>query len=79
MSFAEEIKNIRLESLLSQESFAHKIGVAFGTVNRWEAGRTLPTMDTMVAILQFCEEKGYDRQLMYNSWKEDREKRRSDK
>ncbi len=79
MSFAEEIKNVRLESLLSQEALAHRLGVAFGTVNRWEAGRTLPTMDTMVSILKFCEERGYDRQVMYNSWRQDKESRKNGK
>ena len=76
MSFAEEIKNIRLESLLSQESFAHKIGVAFGTVNRWEAGRTLPTMQNMSAIMEFCEAHGIDKERLFKSWKEEMVKKR---
>ena len=79
MSFAEEIKSVRLESLMSQEAFAHNLGVAFGTVNRWESGKTLPTMDTMVAILKFCEARGFERQAMYNSWRIDKENRKRDK
>ena len=31
-----EIKEIRSSLGLSQEAFAHLIGVSFGTINRWE-------------------------------------------
>ncbi len=34
MSFPEEIKRIRQRSLLTQQDFVKKIGVAFSTVNR---------------------------------------------
>ena len=27
---------------MTQETFAHEIGVTFATVNRWENGRTTP-------------------------------------
>ena len=36
------IRELRLSLNLTQENFAHEIGVTFATVNRWENGRTTP-------------------------------------
>lgn len=36
---AQEIKQLRLRLGLTQEQFAHKLGVSWTTVNRWEHGR----------------------------------------
>jgi len=38
-----EIKEIRMKLGLSQEAFAHLIGVTFGTINRWERGAFKPS------------------------------------
>lgn len=38
----DAIKLLRQKLGLSQEQFAAQIGVSFGTVNRWERGRTKP-------------------------------------
>lgn len=37
MNFPEEIKKLRKRALLTQTEFAEIVGVAFSTVNRWEA------------------------------------------
>jgi len=39
----EELKKIRLALALSQEAFAHLIGVSFQTINRWENGAFKPS------------------------------------
>jgi DNA-binding transcriptional regulator YiaG len=36
------VRELRLGLNMTQENFAHEIGVTFATVNRWENGRTLP-------------------------------------
>ena len=36
MDFAERVKNVRIELKLSQEDLAHKLGVGFATINKWE-------------------------------------------
>ena len=36
MGFAERVKNVRIELKLSQEDLAHKLGVDFATINKWE-------------------------------------------
>lgn len=39
----EKIKEIRKKLGLSQEAFAHVIGVAVKTVNMWENGKSNPS------------------------------------
>ena len=39
---AARIKAIRTRMNLTQEDFAHLIGVTFSTVNRWENGKSNP-------------------------------------
>jgi len=38
----EEIKALRLEMGLSQEAFAHVVGVSLQTIGRWESGNSKP-------------------------------------
>lgn len=37
------IRAVRLELGLTQEQFAHSLGVAFPTISRWENGKTTPS------------------------------------
>lgn len=60
MSFSTEIKNIRLNSFLSQTEFAQKLGVSFTTVNRWENGKAVPNLKARKAIDDFCKENKID-------------------
>jgi DNA-binding transcriptional regulator YiaG len=39
---AERIRAIRQRLQMTQEDFAHMIGVTFSTVNRWENGKSAP-------------------------------------
>jgi putative transcriptional regulator len=38
-----DIKSMRQKLGLTQEKFAQVLGVTFGTVNRWEKGKTKPS------------------------------------
>lgn len=58
MSFAEEIKRIRLKTFLTQEDFAKELGVAFTTVNRWETGKATPGIKAMRMIDSYCKKNG---------------------
>ena len=42
MSLGERILVYRQQKHLSQESFAHIIGVSFATLNRWESDKQTP-------------------------------------
>jgi len=47
----ERIRQLRQELHMTQESFAHEIGVTFATVNRWENGRTTPNKVAQKVLL----------------------------
>ena len=38
-----QVKKIRLSVNLTQEEFAHRLGVTLCTVNRWENNKTMPS------------------------------------
>lgn len=42
--YADLIKRLRKEMLLSQTEFAQLLGVSFASVNRWENGQHEPTI-----------------------------------
>lgn len=42
-NIAEQLKSLRQANGWTQEDLAHKLGVSFATVNRWENGRTTPS------------------------------------
>lgn len=56
MSFAEKVKLVRTELKLSQEDLAHKLGVSFATINRWENGSYNPSRLAKKAFDDFCKE-----------------------
>lgn len=60
MGFAEEIRKIRLSSILTQEEFAKEVGVSFATVNRWETGKAKPTIKAMKLIDEYCKKNDID-------------------
>jgi putative transcriptional regulator len=47
---------IRRQLNMTQEQFAHALGVSFSTVNRWEKGRTAPSRLAKERIITFCKE-----------------------
>jgi DNA-binding transcriptional regulator YiaG len=52
----ERIRQLREELNMTQENFAHEIGVTFATVNRWENGRTTPNKVAQ-KVLMLLEKK----------------------
>lgn len=57
MNFAERVKYVRTTLKLSQEDFAHELGVSFATINRWENGSYNPSRLAKKAFNDFCEKK----------------------
>lgn len=51
-----EIKKIRDRLGMSQEEFAHRVGVSFTTVNRWERGKSKPSPMAQASIRQLLGE-----------------------
>ena len=68
MDFPKEIKRIRQRSFLTQQEFANALGVAFSTVNRWEAGRSKPNLKAMKSINTFCVDNNIPYEALEESW-----------
>ena len=54
IGFAEKVKQVRTTLKLSQEDFAHELGVSFATINRWENGNYNPSRLAKKAFEDFC-------------------------
>ncbi len=50
------IREIRLETGLTQEQFASQLGVTCSTMNRWERGRSKPSPLALQKIEQLLEQ-----------------------
>ena len=57
MNFSEKVKYVREKLKLSQEEFAHELGVSFATINRWENGSYNPSRLARKAFEEFCANK----------------------
>jgi len=68
MSFADNIKNSRLKTYMTQEDFAKELGVSFATVNRWETGKTFPNLSTMKKIKVFCDGHNVEYEKIEKEW-----------
>ncbi|MBI5243997.1 MAG: helix-turn-helix domain-containing protein [Elusimicrobia bacterium] len=47
-----EIRIVRETLGISQEKFAHRLGVSFATVNRWEKGLHVPQSEAILMSLR---------------------------
>ena len=52
-----DIKVIRKQLGMTQEQFAHELGVSFTTVSHWESGRFKPSPMAVRNIERLLEEK----------------------
>lgn len=57
MTFAEKVKHVRAELLVSQTELAKMIGVSFPTINRWENDKFEPTFLNEKRFVAFCNKK----------------------
>lgn len=56
----EQVREIRLQSLLLQEEFGKLLGVSKCTVSAWETGKTKISIPNQRKIIQFCEKYGIE-------------------
>jgi len=50
MKFGENLKNLRKQIGLSQESLAERIGVSRQSVSKWECGEAYPEMTNILCL-----------------------------
>ena len=55
---SQYIREIRQQLGMTQEEFAHALGITVGTVNRWENGRFRPSKLAKATILEFARRHG---------------------
>jgi putative transcriptional regulator len=53
-SFRMVVKEVRKQLAISQEDLAHKLGISFATVNRWENGKSQPSRLARAQFDSFC-------------------------
>ena len=55
---ADEIRKLRLSFGMTQEDFAHELGVTFATVNRWENNKAVPSRLALKVLDQLRDKVG---------------------
>ena len=63
---SEFVRSLRRELKMTQEEFAHELGITVGTVNRWENGRFRPSKLARATLLEFAERHGRPAQNLTN-------------
>lgn len=64
MTFSEILKFIRKQKNYTQEQFARELNVSFSTINRWENGRTEPSVLAKMRLLEYCKKNGIEDMIM---------------
>lgn len=57
-NMSDFIRHLRQQLGMTQEEFAHSLGITVGTVNRWENGRFRPSKLARATILDFARRHG---------------------
>jgi putative transcriptional regulator len=52
------IRELRLRLKMTQEEFAHSLGITVSTVNRWENGHSEPSKLARASIVGLAEKRG---------------------
>ena len=55
---SELVRALRRELKMTQEEFAHELGITVGTVNRWENGRFRPSKLARATLSDFAAKRG---------------------
>ena len=64
-SFAKRLKEVRLAKGLTQEDLSEKLGMEASNYSNFETGKTLPSMQTLVKIIE-CLQISPNELLEYN-------------
>ncbi len=54
-NYPELLRNIRKQLGISQEDLAHKLGVSFNSINRWENGKASPSKLARAQLAVFID------------------------
>lgn len=68
MELGDELRKLRQRCFLSQEAFAKSLNVSVSTINRWESGKSKPTLSVMKDIKEFCHDNKIDFSTIEDIW-----------
>lgn len=68
MQLSIALRTIRQKAFMTQECFAHEVGVTASTINRWEHGKAKPNLTAMKNLKSFCEKNSLDYGLIETAW-----------
>jgi DNA-binding transcriptional regulator YiaG len=71
-AFNDTVRSLRHQLGMTQEEFAHALGLTVGTINRWENGRFHPSKLARATILDFAHRRGISFAAGDNSVQADR-------
>lgn len=54
--------------MLTQEELAKELHISIMTVNRWETGKTAPTLRNIKSLKDFCQKHGYSFDDVEREW-----------
>ena len=60
IDYQKAVKELRDKLIMTQMEFAIYLGVAYQSVNRWEAGTHKPTTKIKRKIVELCKKNGVD-------------------
>ena len=60
IDYQKAVKELRDKLIMTQMEFAIYLGVAYQSVNRWEAGTHKPTTKINRKIVELCKKNGVD-------------------
>lgn len=58
IDFGQAVRMLRNNLHLTQEEFAHELGITVGTVSRWEKGRFKPSRLARATMREYAERHG---------------------
>jgi len=59
-----DTRRIRMQIGMTQEQFAHLLGVSVGSISKWESGKTLPSPLAIDKIKSIMKEKEYETRVL---------------
>ena len=55
MNIGEQIRSLRNQKKVTQETLAAEMGVTVGAVSKWESGTTLPDVQMLCSLADYFE------------------------
>lgn len=68
MPLSSVLKITRQKAFLSQEAFARELKVSVSTINRWETGKSKPSLNAMKELKAFCQQHSLNYEDIEADW-----------